>query len=175
MKFVLRAGAAALIAGAVSGCVPIIGAFTLGDLYTGTSLVATGLTGKSLTDDALGMVTGEDCSMMGAVLEKDRKLCEVNGAKVTQADFKGLLGARGTPAQPQTATDAAADTETAANTPPDTEAATNPAVLDAEADTQAVASADAVDTGADTQTDAGQPQPQVTAVVLTSTRTSKTN
>lgn len=125
LKSVLRAGAAALIAGAASGCVPIIGAFTLGDLYTGTSLVATGLTGKSLTDDALGAVTGEDCSMMGAALEKDRKLCEENGAKVTQADFKGLLGAHTTSAQP-------------------------PAVADAAADTPDGASAVAVDSGADT-------------------------
>jgi len=76
VKSVLRASAAVLIAGAVSACVPIIGAFTLGDLYTGTSLVAAGLTGKSLTDDALGVVTGKDCSVMGAVLEKDRQLCE---------------------------------------------------------------------------------------------------
>ena len=145
MKFVLRAGAAALIAGAMSGCVPIIGAFTLGDLYTSTSLVATGLTGKSLTDDALGMVTGKDCSVMGAVLEKDRRLCEENGAKVTQADFKGLLGAREKPVQARTA----ADSQTAANVQPDTQTSA--------------------------QADASTVQPRATAVVLTTASTSNTN
>lgn len=157
MKSVLRAGAAALIAGAVSGCVPIIGAFTLGDLYTSTSLVATGLTGKSLTDDALGMVTGEDCSMMDAALEKGRKLCEEHGAKVTQADFKGLLGAHETPAQPQVAADAPTDTQDDAS----------PVAVDTEADTQAAASAVTLEAKADTQADASTAQPQATAVALT--------
>ena len=161
----LRAGAAALIAGAASGCVPIIGAFTLGDLYTGTSLVATGLTGKSLTDDALGAVTGEDCSMMGAALEKDRKLCEEHGAKVTQADFKGLLGAHETPAQPSAVTDAPTDTQDGASA----------VALDAEADTQAAASPYTPLAATDTQADASAAQTQATAVVLTSTRTSKAN
>ena len=111
MKSVLRAGAAALIAGAASGCVPIVGAFTLGELYTGTSLVATGLTGKSLTDDALGEMTGKDCSMMSAALEKGRKLCEEHGAKVTQADFKGLIGGSESPARRQVAAAVPTDTQ----------------------------------------------------------------
>ena len=158
MKFVLRAGAAALIAGAMSGCVPIIGAFTLGDLYTSTSLVATGLTGKSLTDDALGMVTGKDCSVMGAVLEKDRRLCEENGAKVTQADFKGLLGAREKPVQAQAAADAQTDTQTATDTPTDTQAGASPTT-----------------TTAETQTGPSQPQAQATAVAFTRASASNTN
>lgn len=136
MKSVLRASAAVLIAGAVSACVPIIGAFTLGDLYTGTSLVAAGLTGKSLTDDALGVVTGKDCSMMGAVLEKDRELCEEDGAKVTQADFKGLLGAREKPVQAR----AGADSQTAADVQTDTQASTSQPQATAVAFTRASAS-----------------------------------
>ncbi|HYL48329.1 MAG TPA: hypothetical protein VET84_03110, partial [Stellaceae bacterium] len=149
---------------AMSGCVPIIGAFTLGDLYTSTSLVATGLTGKSLTDDALGVVTGKDCSVMGAVLEKDRKLCEENGAKVTQADFKGLLGAREKPVQAQAAADASTaddtqtDTQTAADTPTDTQAGASPTT-----------------TTAETQTGPSQPQAQATAVAFTRASASNTN
>lgn len=88
----LKAGAAVLIAGALSGCVPVIGAVTLSELYTGTSLVATGLTGKSLTDDALGAVTGKDCSLMDAALETERKICEPDGSTATAGDFKGLIG-----------------------------------------------------------------------------------
>jgi hypothetical protein len=95
-------GAAVLIAGAVSGCVPVIGAVTLGDLFTGTSLVATGLTGKSLSDDALSAMTGKDCSVMDAALEKDRKICEADGSKATAGDFNGLIGISGSnPAAPQ--------------------------------------------------------------------------
>ena len=109
LKSVLMASAAVLIAGALSGCVPIIGAASW--LYTGTSLVATGLTGKSLTDDALGAVTGKDCSLMDAALEKDRKICETNGSKATAGDFKGLIGmANASPATAETTADAQADT-----------------------------------------------------------------
>lgn len=92
VKSVLIVGAAALIASSVSGCVPVIGAVTLSDLLTGTSLATTALTGKSLSDDALSVTTGKDCSVMDAVLEKDRHICEVEGAKATQDDFQGLIG-----------------------------------------------------------------------------------
>ena len=109
LKSVLTTGAAVLIAGALSGCVPIIGAASW--LYTGTSLVATGLTGKSLTDDALGAVTGKDCSLMDAALEKDRKICETTGSKATAGDFKGLIGmANASPATSTTTADAQTDT-----------------------------------------------------------------
>ncbi|MDE2230347.1 MAG: hypothetical protein KGL11_15070 [Alphaproteobacteria bacterium] len=108
MKSVFKVGAAALIAAAVSGCVPIIGGLTLSELFTGSSLVATGLTGKSLTDDALGAVTGEDCSMMDAALEKDRNICETRGSPATAGDFKGLIGMAGaSPAAPQATTEPA--------------------------------------------------------------------
>ena len=102
VKCVVTVATAALIASSVSGCVPVIGALTLNDLMTGTSLFTTALTGKSLTDYALGAVTGEDCSVMGAVLEKDRHICEVNGSKATQSDFKGLIAmGESSKAQPQ--------------------------------------------------------------------------
>ena len=80
----------------------MIGTLTLNDLMTGTSLMTTALTGKSLGDHALSMATGEDCSLMDAALEKDRHICEVNGSKATEGEFKGLL-AMGEPhkTQPQ--------------------------------------------------------------------------
>jgi len=83
--------AAVLIGGGVSGCVPVIGTLTLNDLMTGTSLMTTALTGKSLSDHALSIATGEDCSLMDAALEKDRHICETTGSKATEGEFKGLL------------------------------------------------------------------------------------
>lgn len=104
MKTISIIAAAALIGSGVSGCVPVIGALTLNDLMTGTSLMATALTGKSLSDHALSMATGKDCSLMDAALEKDRHICETPGSKVTEGEFKGLL-AMGeptkTPPQPE--------------------------------------------------------------------------
>ncbi|MGH7008062.1 MAG: hypothetical protein ACRED7_06650 [Stellaceae bacterium] len=108
MKSVCIVGAAALMAVGVSGCVPVIGAVTLSDLLTGTSVAATALTGKSLSDDALSAATGDDCSVMDAALEKDRHICEANGAPATQGDFKGLIGmARAKPAVTPIAVDVA--------------------------------------------------------------------
>ncbi|MGH6996285.1 MAG: hypothetical protein ACREES_11345 [Stellaceae bacterium] len=107
MKSVCIVGAAALMAVGVSGCVPVIGAVTLSDLLTGGSLAATALTGKSFSDDALSVATGQDCSVMDAALEKDRHVCEADGAKATQADFKGIIGmARAKPAATPIAADA---------------------------------------------------------------------
>lgn len=91
MKAISIAVAAALIGSGVSGCVPVIGTLTLNDLMTGTSLMTTALTGKSLGDHALSMATGKDCSLMDAALEKDRHICEAAGSKATEGEFKGLL------------------------------------------------------------------------------------
>ncbi|MGH6983970.1 MAG: hypothetical protein ACRED7_07560 [Stellaceae bacterium] len=125
MKSVCIVGAAALMAVGVSGCVPVIGAVTLSDLLTGGSLAATALTGKSFSDDALSVATGQDCSVMDATLEKDRHVCEADGAKATQADFKGLIGmARAKPATTPIAADAP-DATTLATA--DATGATNPA------------------------------------------------
>lgn len=106
---------AALIGSGVSGCVPVIGTLTLNDLMTGASLATTALTGKSLSDHALSAATGEDCSLMDAVFEEDRHICEVPGSKVTQNEFKGLIGmSQSSAAQPQSTADTpvAADNET---------------------------------------------------------------
>lgn len=100
MKAISIAVAAALIGSGVSGCVPVIGTLTLNDLMTGTSLMTTALTGKSLGDHALSMATGKDCSLMDAALEKDRHICEAAGSKATEGEFKGLL-AMGEPSKTQ--------------------------------------------------------------------------
>lgn len=100
MKAISIAVAAALIGSGVSGCVPVIGTLTLNDLMTGTSLMTTALTGKSLGDHALSMATGKDCSLMDAALEKDRHICEAAGSKATEGEFKGLL-AMGEPGKTQ--------------------------------------------------------------------------
>lgn len=96
MHRIFRTSAAALLAAALSGCAaPIIGGLTLNTLSwisTGASLVSTGLTGKSLGDQALGVVTGEDCSLMEGALRSDRHICETPGSPATQKDFKGILG-----------------------------------------------------------------------------------
>lgn len=103
MKSIPIVAAAAVIGSGVSGCVPVIGTLTLNDLMTGTSLMATALTGKSLSDHALSVATGKDCSLMDAVLEKDRHICEANGSKATEGEFKGLLAMGGpSKVQPQT-------------------------------------------------------------------------
>jgi hypothetical protein len=89
----LRTSAAVLFSAAISGCaVPIVGGLTLSEMSTGASVVSTGLTGKSLSDDALGMVTGDDCSMVEGVVRADRHICETPGSPATQKDFKGILG-----------------------------------------------------------------------------------
>lgn len=104
MKSIWTVAAAVLIAGSVSGCVPVIGVVTLNDLITGTSLAMTALTGKSLTDQALSVATGKDCSVMDAVLEKDRHVCEVAGSQATEGDFKGLIAmSKSSPTEPQPA------------------------------------------------------------------------
>ena len=100
MKAISIVAAAALIGSGVSGCVPVIGTLTLNDLMTGTSLMTTALTGKSLGDHALSMATGKDCSLMDAALEKDRHICEAAGSKATEGEFKGLL-AMGEPSKTQ--------------------------------------------------------------------------
>jgi hypothetical protein len=136
VKSVFVVGAVALIAGSVSGCVPVIGAVTLSDLLTGSSLAATALTGKSFSDDALSLATGKDCSVMDAALETDRHICEADGAKATQHDFKGLIGmVRAQPAAPVAAFAGpaapfkAADATSATPAPPQTTAQLNSAAL----------------------------------------------
>ena len=117
MKSILIAAATVLIGSGVSGCVPVIGTLTLNDLMTGTSLMTTALTGKSLSDHALSMATSKDCSLMDAAIEKDRHICETPGSKVTEGEFKGLLAMRETskpPPQPEP--QPAANVQTAANT-----------------------------------------------------------
>ncbi|GEM_PF-6876714 len=115
MKSIRTVGMAVLVAAAVSGCVPVIGAMTLSDLMTGASLVSTGLTGKSLGEHALSAATGEDCSLMEAALQKDRHVCEVADSKATRNDFKGLIGmAQATPTSPQPAANVAAAANTGA-------------------------------------------------------------
>lgn len=119
MKSISIAAAAVLIGSGVSGCVPVIGTLTLNDLMTGTSLMTTALTGKSLSDHALSMATSKDCSLMDAAIEKDRHICETPGAKVTEGEFKGLLAIRETskpPPQPEPQPQPAANVQTAANT-----------------------------------------------------------
>ena len=93
MRRFVRTSAAALFSAVMSGCaVPIVGGLTLSEMSTGASLVSTGLTGKSLGDQALGAVTGDDCSMMEGVVRADRHICETPGSPATQKDFKGILG-----------------------------------------------------------------------------------
>jgi hypothetical protein len=119
VKSIVIAAAAVLIGSGVSGCVPVIGTLTLNDLMTGTSLMTTALTGKSLSDHALSMATHEDCSLMDAALEKDRHICETPGSKVTEGEFKGLLAMRETskpPPQLEPQPQPAANVQTAANT-----------------------------------------------------------
>ena len=119
MKAIAIVTTAALIASGASGCVPVIGAMTLNDLMTGTSLLTTALTGKSLSDHALSVATGEDCSLMDAALEKDRHICEVDGSKATEGDFKGLLAMHESskpPPQPAPQPEPVAEVQTVANT-----------------------------------------------------------
>lgn len=93
LQRILKTSAAALFSAVISGCaVPIVGGLTLGEVSTGASLASTGLTGKSLGDQALGAVTGEDCSVMEGVMRDDRHICETPGSPATQKDFKGILG-----------------------------------------------------------------------------------
>jgi hypothetical protein len=89
----LKAAAATLAAGCASGCaIPIIGGLTLNELSTGTSIISTGLTGKSLSEHGLDLVTGKDCNLMEAAFHDDRSICEQRGSPATAGDFTGLIG-----------------------------------------------------------------------------------
>ena len=93
LKHLLTTSAAALLACAVSGCaVPIIGGLTLGEWSSGASLISSGLTGKSLSEQGLDLATGKDCRVVEAALRDDRQFCEVRGSDATKSDFKGLIG-----------------------------------------------------------------------------------
>ncbi len=74
-----------------SGCtLPAIGALTVDQVFSVVSLGSTLLTGKGVGDHMLTGVTGEDCQVMGAVLNAERELCEPHGAPATKEDFRGI-------------------------------------------------------------------------------------
>ena len=74
-----------------SGCaLPALGALTVDQVFSVVSLGSTLVTGKGVGDHMLTGVTGEDCQIMGAVLNTEREICEPHGAPATQEDFKGI-------------------------------------------------------------------------------------
>jgi len=77
---------------ALSGCAaPIIGSLTLSQLSTIAGIISTATTGKGLSDHALSLLTGEDCSITEGLLRSDRDICEPRGSLATQEDFKGVF------------------------------------------------------------------------------------
>lgn len=89
VRTLVLVSAAALV---VTGCAtPIIGAITLSELSTIAGVTSTITTGKGLTDHALSLLTGKDCSITEGLLRSDRDICEPRGSLATKDDFKGVF------------------------------------------------------------------------------------
>lgn len=89
VRTLVLVSAAALV---VTGCAtPIIGAITLSELSTIAGVTSTVTTGKGLTDHALSLITGKDCSLTEGLLRSDRDICEPRGSLATKDDFKGVF------------------------------------------------------------------------------------
>ena len=67
------------------------GSLTLNELSSVSSIATSGLTGKSLTEMAMDLVTGKDCRIMESVMRDERKLCEERNSPATYDDFNGVL------------------------------------------------------------------------------------
>jgi hypothetical protein len=85
----LLAGAALLLSACAA---PIIGGLTLSQLSSASSLASSGLTGKSLTEMAMDLVTGKDCRIMEGLVRDDRQICEERDSPATYDDFNGVMG-----------------------------------------------------------------------------------
>ena len=76
----------------LSACAaPIVGGLTLNELSSVSSVATSGLSGKSLTEMAMDLVTGKDCRIMESLMRDERKLCEERNSPATYDDFKGVL------------------------------------------------------------------------------------
>ena len=84
----LAAGGAFLLSACAA---PVVGGLTLNELSSATSAMSSGLTGKSLTEMAMDLVTGKDCRIMESIMRDERKLCEDRGSPETENDFHGVL------------------------------------------------------------------------------------
>lgn len=83
----------AFVAATQAGCgLPVVGALTLNELNTGTSIVSSATTGKGLGDHGVSLATGRDCSLAEYALRDDRKYCEERGSKAAKKDTGGLIG-----------------------------------------------------------------------------------
>jgi len=88
----IRIGATAGIALMLSGCAaPVIGALTVGQVWSIAGLVSTVFTGRDLTEHALSEVTGKDCRILESLLNDTRDFCETPGSVATKDDFQGVI------------------------------------------------------------------------------------
>jgi hypothetical protein len=98
MRGIAQATIAAVCLASLSGCAaPIIGGMTLGTLSMIADAVSTAITGKSLEEHGLSLITGKNCNFTESLFRKARKLCEENGSVEADKDFQGFFVAYGGP------------------------------------------------------------------------------
>jgi hypothetical protein len=85
--------AAVLAAGlGLSGCAaPMVGALTIGEVFSIAGLGSTIMTGRDLTEHAVSMITGKDCRFLETLLRNGRSFCETPGSVATSDDFHGVV------------------------------------------------------------------------------------
>lgn len=75
----------------LGGCAaPLIGALTLNQIISATTVATMATTGKGPGEIVLGSAVRRDCRILEGTLRSDRKICEVTDSPATERDFKGL-------------------------------------------------------------------------------------